>query len=108
MVKLNGNSITLTRGDTLEIQLALTKNEDAFTPADDDVIKFHVSINHKGEKGYVLVIDKEVSDLLIKLDPADTANLAYRNYNYDLEITYADGAVDTFVQGQFNLLKECG
>ena len=110
MVKLNGNAIILTRGDSMQIQLALSKGGNPFTPETDDVIKFSVSNVPKGKCGYVLLISKTINNntLVLELLPEDTATMAYGTYIYDLEITYADGKVDTFLKGTITLTEEVG
>lgn len=110
MLAISGNNITLTRGDSAEIVLELTKNGDSFTPASGDVIKFYLSIGYKGGSSYNLLVEKTIDnqELLLAINPEDTDELNYGPYNYDLEITYASGAVDTFVSGKFTLTGECG
>ena len=110
MLKVNGNTIKLTRADSMQIQLALSKSGSTFTPEQNDVIRFSVSKVPKGKCGYNLLISKVVNNdtLLLELDPQDTASLPYGDYLFDLEITYTSGAVDTFLKGTFTLTEEVG
>ena len=108
MLKINGNDITLTRGDSMRILLSLNKDGAIFTPSENDIIKFGVSKVAKGKSGYVLLISKTIDNatLLISLDPRDTETLDYGTYKYDLQITYENGDIDTFLEGRFNLTEE--
>lgn len=110
MLRIAGDDITLTRGDSLQIQLVLTKGGEAYTPENGDVIEFHASNVFKDQPGYVLIINKVLdnSTLILELDPSDTSNVALSRMNYEFELTYADGSVDTFQQGFFYLTGECG
>ena len=38
--------------------------------------------------------------MTLRLDPEDTKELGFGTYVYDLEMTFADGRVDTFVEGK--------
>lgn len=110
MLKISGDIITLTRGDSMQVQLELKKGDETFTPASGDVIKFSVSKVPKDKPGYSLIISKTINNntLILKLESADTADLAYGSYLFDLEITYASGEVDTFAKGVFALTEEVG
>ena len=110
MVSITNTSIFLTRGDSLQIQLALTKNGESFTPSANDTIKFYLSNAYKGHANYHLYAEKTIDNqtLVLQLAPEDTAEMPYGTYCYDLEITYSDGAVDTFVSGKLTLTGECG
>lgn len=102
-------NITMTRGDTFARTLVLTKNGEPYVPQEGDVIRFAMAKVYKGKTGYELLIEKTIdnSTLLWKLDPEDTADLDYGKYVYDLQMTYADGTVETFAnKKQFALTEE--
>lgn len=88
----------MTRGDTLRAVLEL-KDEDGneYVPQTDDRIRFAMSKNY--DDATPLVIKEIPNDTLeLVLDPADTKNLPQPStYVYDVEITYANGDVDTFI-----------
>lgn len=110
MLSITDTDITLTRGDSLQIQLTLTKAHETYVPAAGDVIKFYLSSNYKGNTNYQSYVSKTIdnSTLILELAPEDTASMKYGTYFYQLEITYADGEVDTFLEGLFTLKGECG
>lgn len=98
MINISGTTITMTRGDTLRAILEL-KDEDGnvYTPLRDDRIRFAMKKNYDDETP--LVIKEIPNDTLeLHLEPKDTKNLAQPStYFYDIEITYTNGDVDTFI-----------
>lgn len=110
MLKIVKDTISLTRGDSMLVQLELRKGDEIFTPTSGDVIKFSVSKVPKGNPRYILLISKTVNNdtLILELEPSDTANLDYGNYLFDIEIDYASGVIDTFAKGTLVLTEEVG
>lgn len=55
-----------------------------------------------------LVVKDIPSDtMLLVLEPEDTKTLPFGKYVYDIQITYADGKVDTFItKGRLRLTEE--
>ena len=108
MVKITGTTIRMTKGDTLPITLLL---EDEFgrdyIPDEGDRIRFVVKqdINDKEP-----LIEQEIptNSLFLRLPPSATKELeAPETYVYDMEITYANGDVDTFInKGKLILVEE--
>ena len=102
--KIKGTDIQLTRGDTLEMQLEIIKNDEVYTPTNGDVIRFAMKSNKLNsdksdyEEKIPLVI-KEIPNntMILKLDPEDTKSLSFGNYVYDIQITFENGDVNTFV-----------
>lgn len=90
------NNITLTRGDSASIAVGL-KNPDGsdYTLQSGDVLMFTVKYNCITED---VIIQKDISsDGIINLLPADTAALLYDVYFYDVQLTRANGAVNTVI-----------
>lgn len=118
MLKIDNNNITLTRGDTLTLTVTLLQEVEPVPPATeptiepyvpeaDDVIRFAVSKDYKGEPGYELKLSKVIPhDTLTFTCSGTETTLDYRTYNYDVEITHADGCVDTFISGQLTITGE--
>lgn len=105
---INGNNITLTRGDTLFLQLNLTKDGSEFTPESGDSIRFAVKQKYKDADEDVL-INKAVpiDTLLLEIEPDDTKPLTMgKDYVYDIEYTDAAGHVDTFIKGTLHIDEE--
>lgn len=88
-----GPTITLTRGDYASFHIDI---EDAtggeYTPQTGDVVTFTVKKNTKTEE---VLIQKTGQD--IEIEHEDTAELRYGTYAYDVQLTYANGHIDTFI-----------
>lgn len=113
-----GYNITLTRGDSLTLTVtpqrlippvppATEPTIEPYVPEEGDVIRFAVSKGYKNEPGYELQFAKEIphDTLTFTASSAETA-LEYRTYNFDAEITFADGNVDTFISGNLIITGE--
>ena len=115
-VEITDNTIKMTRGDTLRCRVTpyiLIRDEhgevigkEPYTPVDGDSIRF--AVKHTAMKSGKRYKDDEplilktipISTLLLQLDPADTKELDFDTYVYDVEITYVDGTVYTFITEQ--------
>ncbi len=108
MVTVVNNTITLVRGDTVEIPITIkTRGGDAYIPSEGDVIRFALKENYDSEN----VLIKKVlpnDGLILRLESCETKDLAVRKkpYVYDVELTAANGYVDTVVRGVVNVLEE--
>lgn len=114
MTNVTGTTITMTRGDTLRLQVGIERDGEAYTPASGDSVRFYVK-TPKIEKGQYKddapLITKEVpiATMILTLDPADTKPLKFGTYVYDLEITFENGTVDTFINNaELTLVPEVG
>ena len=100
MVSISGTTITITRGDTLDALVEIFQSDGSPYPVQsDDVIRFALKQKYS---------DRE--PLLRKIIPHDSMNLRLESeetkllkagglpYVYDIEITMADGTVDTFIE----------
>ena len=90
------NNITLTRGDSASISVAL-KNPDGtdYNLQSGDELLFTVKYNCITED---IIIQKDIStDAIINLIPSDTKDLLYGEYFYDVQLTRANGDVYTVI-----------
>lgn len=102
----DNNEITLTRGDTLKCTIVLTDDEsgEAYVPVEGDSIRFALKRDKMNSKK-TNYSDEEplirknipIDSLFLQLDPEDTKSLPFGTYVYDIEITFTDGTVDTFI-----------
>lgn len=118
--KIEDTKIFLTRGDTFKSTVSMCyKNEGTgeltpYTPQAGDVVRFAMKGDKMtpGNQDYVdktpLILKVIPNDtLLLKIDPSDTKNLKFGNYKYDIEITFANGDVCTFIEdADFILTRE--
>ncbi len=105
MVSITNNTITMTRGDSLSLELSLMNGENVYTPQEGDVITFEVlGFPYDGEDP---VLTKTIPNdtLLLELAPADTASLSLGAHYYNTRIIFADGFVDTFINNAHLLLN---
>lgn len=106
MVNINGTTITMTKGDSLAVQLHLTMNGEAYFPQDNDVIRFAMKKRYTDDEPLIYKIIPN-DTLILKLESEDTKNLAVSQYIYDIQITYANGDVNTFItEARFILRPE--
>lgn len=108
MIKISGNNtIRMTKGDTLRTKILLTDYEgNEYVPEEGDRIRFAMKRAYSDDEILVLR-DIPVDNLILTLRPSDTKNLeAPAQYVYDIEMTYANGDVDTFIAKAKLILTE--
>lgn len=109
MVTVVNNTITLVRGDTVEIPLTLRlRNGEKYIPSEGDVVRFALKDGY-GDDVPVLIHKVLPNDtLILRLESCETKEIMARKkpYVYDVELTTANGYVDTVVRGVVNVLEE--
>lgn len=97
--------ITLVKGDTLKVQIEIIVDNEVYTPDANDVIRFAMKRSYDDSN---VLVEKVVPNdtLILKLDSSDTKRLTSDKYVYDIEITFTNGDVDTFIRGEIELLPE--
>ena len=107
MLIVTGNQIFLTRGDTLILTLSLFNHDGSvYVPAAGDSIFFRLK---KFATYPNLLIEKQIdiSSMILQLDEADTAGLAFGDYHYEIEVVTAEGMHDTVIADElFTIGKE--
>lgn len=107
MVNIEGSDITLTKGDSLIIELTLTKDDESFTPETGSTIRFAMKQKYTDPDETALVKDIPIDTLILELEPEDTKHLTpKKKYVYDIQLTYPDGRIDTFINGRIILSEE--
>lgn len=92
-----GTTITLTRGDTFEAVIHITDADgQAYTPAEGDLIRFAMKEDYD-DPVPALTVDIPTDTMLLVIRPEDTKRLSFGKYVYDIQLTGADGRVDTFI-----------
>ena len=111
---ISNNEITLTRGDTLEADITLQKGEDPYVIQEGDSIRFALKTKKMKadksdyEEATPLIVKEIPTDSMkLVLEPGDTKQLPFGDYEYDIQVTLASGKVDTVIPAQkFKLTKE--
>ena len=82
----------------------MTRNGSAYTPEAGDSLRFalkHAKLNatRTDYQDAQPLIEKTIptDTMLLRIEPTDTATLEFGEYAYDIEITFANGDVDTFI-----------
>lgn len=107
MQRISGKNITLTRGDSLVLTVSITKPDGTtYEPQEGDVIRFAMKKRYTDSEPLIVkTIPHDTMELY--LGPDDTKSLAFGSYVYDMQLTYANGDVDTFIdQATLTLTKE--
>lgn len=105
------NTIILTRGDSLLLQIKLMKQteggkEEQYIPQQGDSLRFAMKKKYIDDD-VVLMKNIPIDTCILEIQPIDTKNLPMRSkYVYDIEFTDAQGHVDTFIQGIFIVKEE--
>lgn len=101
MLKVFGNDIALTRGDTARLALKV-KNADGtiYELQEGDKVYFTIR-SADGEE----IVSREVTNGIV-IYPADTAGLPYGTYDYDVEVVLANGDVNTIIVAKLDVRKE--
>ncbi|MBQ3455174.1 MAG: hypothetical protein IJG36_01935 [Synergistaceae bacterium] len=102
MFYVDSNTIYLTRGDSANITITIKDSEgEDYTPVTGDKIYFRLKKNVFG-KSLILVKEIDTSTLTLALVPADTANLNFASYRYEIELVTASGDRFTVIEnGEF-------
>ena len=99
MVSIEDNTITITRGDTLETEIRIeVESGRDYVPAVGDKIRFALKSAYS-DVAPIIVKDIDPNDMILHLDAEDTKQLPARRkpYVYDVQLTTPDGWVDTFI-----------
>ncbi len=86
MVNISGTKISMTRGDTLVVQIIMTRSGEPYTPAEGDVLRF--ALKHDILQ-CTPIIKKTIpnSNCILHLVPNDTKNLKFSEYVYEIKMT---------------------
>ena len=97
MVNIKNNVITITRGDTLETKVSVEfESGEDFVPDSGDKIRFALKKRYSDSKP-IIVKSIDGESLILRLDAEETKTLSPGRYVYDIELTTAEGYVDTFI-----------
>ena len=105
MLYIEENTIRLTRGDTAYLQIPLKTTDGTYEMLSTDTLTFSVKRTTRDEE-YILQ-KKSVGSNVIHVEPADTTDLTFGKYVYDIQLNTVDGDVFTVVPpSTFEILVE--
>lgn len=111
---INGTDISLTRGDSMAVKINIkitdpqTGVESTYQPTGGDVVEFHMKKRRKDKQPFMVKIIPN-DTLVLTLSSEETKGLEYATYRYDIQITFEDGSVDTFItDSAFAITTEIG
>lgn len=104
MISIKGTTISMTRGDTLIVQVDITRDGEPYVPQAGDTVRFamkHQKMNAQKSEyqdaAPLLTVDIPTDTLVLRIDSDVTKPFGFGDYVYDIQLTYADGTVDTFI-----------
>lgn len=97
--KVKGNNmIYLTKGDTFRAVVSITNPDGSvYTPIEGDSVRFALKKSIDDSVQPIITRNIPIDTMELVLNPEDTKNLDYGSYVYDIQLTKANGDVDTFI-----------
>ena len=105
MLSVSDNNITMTRGDTAYLTVPLTTvNGNEYSVTYNDSMRF--TVRKKTDDDEIVLQKLVLGNNSFRIAPADTADLEYGKYVYDIELTTGGGDVYTVVTKHYFILTE--
>ena len=98
---VNGTNLKMTRGDSGAIRVAVSDAAGETVPLEDgDMIELTVREHLRASEKmlYKKITEFVDGEALITIHPEDTSNLKFKAYVYDIQLTRANGQVQTIVK----------
>jgi hypothetical protein len=90
--------ITLTKGDTFKATISITYPDgEPYVPSEGDTIRFALKKEVDDDTAPIIYREIPINTMVLVIRPEDTKRLSYGNYVYDIQLTKANGDVDTFI-----------
>lgn len=106
MLKVSGNKIELTRGDTMIIELSL-KDESGndYTPVETDKVYFRLKRNATAKD---ILLEKEIpiDTMVLRIDAQDTIEFKFGTYVYEIELVTANDYHFTAIANEAFVISE--
>ncbi|MEG1562282.1 MAG: hypothetical protein RR365_00895 [Bacteroides sp.] len=109
MLKISNGNIIMVRGDTARFSISIycpDSSKTKYVLKDGDKVVF--TVRRLPKKGITddFIFQKVFVNNQIAIDPYDTATLDYGDYIFDVELTFANGDVNTIIEKHVLTLKE--
>ena len=111
MVKVSDTTITMTRGDTLLLDVSIKNNAGGYYhPSGNDRVRFALKTSYRDAEP-ILMKDIPINTMQLRLESSDTKLLDQpAKYLYDIQLTMDDeteeGFVTTFISGELITTEE--
>ena len=108
MLKISGNKISLTRGDSAYITLTINTENDIYTLNDGDEVRVQVrDMPNTGELIFEGTIEMIEDEIVWHIYPDQTKDLEVATYYWDAQLQTSNGDIFTFIPASaFKLLDE--
>lgn len=103
MLIINGNDISLTRGNTAVIDVNIFKDDEPYILQEGEKIVFNLKRSCDFNS---VVLSKESEKNSFIFSPIDTAPLGLGTYDYSITYQGNGGEIDTFIIGKFIIMCE--
>ena len=99
ILEIVNNQITLTKGDTaiLNLTIYFSNMEEQYELMDGDIVTFSLTNKTECFGESKIVIKKDFEQNEIQLNPVDTKYLSCGKYEYDVQLTFKNGDVNTII-----------
>ena len=103
----SNNTIYLTRGDTFKATISISNPDGTpYEPIEGDMVRFALK-KDVSDTECLIFKDIPIDTMLLELTPGDTKDFEFGTYVYDIQLTKANGDVDTFITAsKFKITKE--
>ena len=101
-----GNKIVMTKGDTVRLRVNIQQKRtgEMYKPHNGDKLRFALK-RYISNRTVELEKDIPTDTMILTLTEEDTKTLDFGVYHYDIQLTYANGYVDTIIQNGLLELK---
>lgn len=108
MLKIKGNNISLTRGDSAYITLTINTDNGTYLLQDGDEVRVQVrDVPNTGELLFEGIVEKTEDGVIWHILPEQTSNLDVKTYYWDAQLQTSNGDIFTFIPASaFKLLDE--
>lgn len=99
ILEIVNNQITLTKGDSaiLNLTIYFPNMEEQYELMDGDIVTFSITDKTQCFGESKIVVKKDFKQNEIQLKPIDTKYLSCGKYEYDVQLTFKNGDVNTII-----------
>lgn len=108
MLKIKGNNISLTRGDSAYITLTINTDNGTYSLQNGDEVRVQVrDVPNTGELLFEGIVEQAEDGVIWHILPEQTSDLDVKTYYWDAQLQTSNGDIFTFIPASaFKLLDE--